>query len=40
MNSRITAILDLRRADFGLLQGLLGKIPGKTALEVKGAQES
>lgn len=40
MNSRITATLESRRIDSGFFQGLLGKIPGKTALEITGAQKS
>jgi len=32
--------LDLRRADFGLLRDLLGRIPWDKALEGRGAQES
>ncbi|GAB0208404.1 hypothetical protein GRJ2_003306100 [Grus japonensis] len=37
--SRITT-LDFRRANFGLLKDLLGRIPWVRALEGKGAQES
>ena len=34
------ATLDFRRADFGLLRDLLGRIPWYKALEGRGAQES
>jgi len=32
--------LDFRRADFGLIEDLLGRIPWDKALEGRGAQES
>jgi len=35
-----SATLDFRRADFGLLRDLLGRIPWDKALEGRGAQES
>ncbi|GAB0209154.1 hypothetical protein GRJ2_003381100 [Grus japonensis] len=38
-HSKLTT-LDLRRADFGLLRDLLGRIPWEKALEGRGAQES
>ncbi|GAB0210120.1 mitochondrial enolase superfamily member 1 [Grus japonensis] len=38
-HSKLTA-LDFRRADFGLLRDLLGRIPWDKALEGRGAQES
>ena len=34
------ATLDFRRADFGLFRDLLGGVPGDTALEGRGTQES
>ncbi|GAB0206713.1 hypothetical protein GRJ2_003136900 [Grus japonensis] len=39
VRSKLTA-LDFRRADFGLLRDLLGRIPWDKALEGRGAQDS